>query len=154
MILSPHNAAEREKTMAIEIKESGPSEEEVEAMIGRGKVRVEEARVEEGKFGQQIRLSLLHKKGAVFAAWISATRPKIEEVCRCFGVKSPARGETFDETGLVGKVGEIRLSTKTDSKGILRPKIDAWLEAKVETVTTKPVAAPQQDGDEASEIPF
>lgn len=140
--------------MAIEIKESGPGEDEVESMIGRGRVKVEEVQVEEGKFGPQIRLDLLHRNGTSFRAWVTPNRVKIEEVCRCFGVKPPARGETFEETCLVGKVGEVRLSTKVDAKGTTRPKVDAWLAAKAETATTKPVSAPAQEEDGASDLPF
>lgn len=142
--------------MAIEIKESGPSEDEVESMIGRGRVRVEEVQIEEGKFGQQIRLDLLHRNGSAFRAWVTPNRTKIEEVCRCFGVKAPARGETFDETSLVGKVGEVRLSTKVDAKGTMRPKVDAWLAAKADaTPGAKPIAAPaKEDEDDGEGVPF
>ena len=134
--------------MPVEIKEGGPSEDEVEAMLGRGRVRVEEAQVEEGRFGQQIRLSLMHKKGSEFRAWVSTSRSRIEEVCRCFGIRPPAKGETFDESTLVGKVGEVRISSKVDSKGSTRPKVDAWLPA----TEAKPAPAPvAQDGEG---IPF
>jgi hypothetical protein len=146
-------AAERLGHMAVEIKESGPSEDEVESMLGKGKVKVKEARIEEGKFGSQIRLGLLHKKGIEFAAWVTPNRSKIEEVARCFGIAPPGRGESFDETDLVDKVGEVRIGSKTDSKGILRPKVDAWLPASVEAA--KPVAAPAKTDDETgSGIPF
>ena len=138
--------------MAIEIKESGPSEDEVESMIGRGRVRVEEVQIEEGKFGQQIRLDLLHRNGSSFRAWVTPNRTKIEEVCRCFGVKPPARGETFEEASLVGKVGEVRLSTKVDAKGTTRPKVDAWLAA---APGAKPIAAlAKEDEGDGEGLPF
>ena len=142
------------KTMAIEIKESGPAEDEVEAMLGRGRVKVEEVRIEQGKFGEQIRLSLRHHKGGEFRAWVTPSRSRIEEVCRCFGIPTPSRGQAFDEMALVGMVGEVRISSKVDANGITRAKVDAWLERKIETAPAKK-AAPARDADESGEgIPF
>ncbi len=141
-MLASREAAEREtETMPVEIME-GESDKvlpttAIEDSSFESLLTVEYVAVGTGKRGGEIGLLF---EGADHALWVSTSRSSIEEVCRCFEIQPPAKGETFDESTLVGKVGMVRVAREKS----LRMKIDALLPATEAKPDPAPVA---QDGE-------
>lgn len=138
--------------MPIDIVETGLDEDQVDSIQGKGRVKVKEAKIEEGQYGPQIRLTLTHEKGGLeFPAWISPSRPKLAALAACFGLPIATGSQKFDESDLVDKKGIVRVGSKRDSKDTLRAKVEDWIAAPVVAAKPAPVATKPLDEEG---IPF